>query len=464
MENNEEDLKGRAALLDAADPLKHFRDHFVLPTRDSLNSPDQINGNSNVHGNSELIYLCTNSLGLPPKAARTHLNRIFNLWGGLGVLSHTHGPFPTETSDVRPKELLAEFVVGAKLSEVAVMESLTSNIHTLLSAFYQPSDEKNCILVEKNAFPSDYYAVESQIILKNVPPCSLLEIDLRPSGRCISTEEIIQFLKAHSSRIALVWFPGGQYLTGQVLDIAAITEAVHEFCACPIGWDLAHAAGNIPLHLHDWQVDCAAWCGYKYLCGSPGGCAGIFVHEKHHLPPGSRAPSEDKEGKYRFGPVLTGWWGHLQSTRFQMTNRMEVEVGANAYRRSCPSSLLNAALTSSLEVIGSAGGVEAIREKSIKLTGFLEDLLTSGSYALPPGVLEIITPREARYRGAQLSLRISVDVDELYRRLLERGVICDTRKPCYVRVAPYALYNTFTEILQAAKIIHEEVCALLKQL
>ncbi|VDK50390.1 unnamed protein product [Taenia asiatica] len=241
-----------------------------------------------------------------------------------------------------------------------------------------------------------------------------------------------------------------------MLDIAAITEAVHDFCNCPVGWNLAHSVGNVPLALHEWNVDFAAWCGYKYLCGSPGGCAGIFVHEKHCLKPGDLAPTDE----HKYAPVLTGWWGHRYSTRFQMTNKMEVEGGADSYRRSCPSMLLNSALTSSLEIFVEAGGMIPIRKKSIMLTNYLQSLLLNSPIAKSSG-LEVITPSDPLSRGSQLSIKVNVDVEELYDRLIKRGVICDTRKPCYIRLAPFALYTSFTDLLKASKIITEEIGALL---
>ncbi|VDD77119.1 unnamed protein product [Mesocestoides corti] len=453
-----ESLEALASALDGSDPLKEFRQRFILPTLKALKGPvGETNGHTEEANNGDIdsgvIYLCTNSLGLPPKATGENLAKVLDAWGSLGVLSHTKGISPTEISDIRPKQLLAEFLVGAKFEEVAVMESLTANIHTLVSSFFVPKGKKSRILIEKNSFPSDYYAIESQLYVKGVDKSALIELDLRPNGKYLSTEEIVEEIKRHGEVLAFVWLPGVQYLTGQMLDIRRITAAVHEYCDCPIGWDLAHAVGNVPLSLHDWKVDCATWCGYKYLCGSPGGYSAIFVHEKHHLKAGSHVPTD----KHAYGPSMSGWWGHRYSTRFQMTNKMETEAGADAYRRSCPSMLLNSALTSALEVFAEAGGMKPIREKSIKLTNFLENLLTNGPYALPPDSLEIITPADPDSRGSQLSLKINVDVDKLYRRLIDRGVVCDTRKPCYVRVAPFALYTSFTDVLKAAKIIHEEV-------
>ncbi|VDM36294.1 unnamed protein product [Hydatigera taeniaeformis] len=330
------DLEALAVKLDGEDPLKGLRDRFKLPTLSELF--DQVKdpcGQSNGDGLTEVIYLCTNSLGLPPKSTGQNLEKVLESWRTLGVLSHTLGYSPTETSDLRPKKILAEYIVGAKVDEVAVMESLSANIHTLLASFYRPQGEKCCILVEKNAFPSDYYALESHIHLRDFAPTS----------------------------------------------------------------------------------------GHKYA------------------------------------PVLTGWWGHRYSTRFQMTNMMEVEGGADSYRRSCPSMLLNSALTSSLEIFAEAGGMIPIREKSIMLTGYLQSLLLNSPIAQSPG-LEIITPCDPQSRGSQLSIKVNVDVDKLYDRLIKRGVICDTRRPCFIRLAPFALYTSFADLLKASRIITEEVEAL----
>lgn len=449
-----QELKERAQILDENDDLKEFRSKFKLPTmsemKKQLNSAE--NGINGADDSGEVIYLCTNSLGLPPKLTMDNLVRVMESWQTLGVLSHTEGCSPTETSDMRPKQLLAEYIVGAKLEEVAVMESLTSNIHTLLASFYKPKGDKCCILIEKQAFPSDFYAIESHIYLRGAEKSALIELDLRPNDKYLTTTEIIEEIKKYSGKLAFVWLPGVSYLTGQMLDIPSITEAVHQICNCPIGWDLAHSVGNVPLYLHKWNVDCAAWCGYKYLCGSPGGCGGLFVHEMHHLNSGEFAPTNEKN----YAPVLTGWWGHRYSTRFQMTNKMEVEGGADSYRRSCPSMLLNSALTSSLEIFAEARGMIPIRNKSIQLTNFLEELLLNWPTSLSMGV-EIITPKDEHNRGSQLSIKVNANVEKLHDRLIRRGVICDIRKPCYIRLAPFALYTSYMDVFKAVKIIFEEL-------
>ncbi|VDK27108.1 unnamed protein product, partial [Taenia asiatica] len=237
-----QDIEELAPKLDENDILKSFRDKFKLPTMSELT--DQLSGASSQgddEDSAEVIYLCTNSLGLPPKSTGQNLEKVLESWRKLGVLSHTRGCSPTETSDLRPKEILADYIVGAKVNEVAVMESLTANIHTLLASFYRPEGEKFCILIEKNAFPSDYYAVESHIRLRGVDESALIELDLRPNAKYLRTKEIIEEIKKLSEKLALVWLPGISYLTGQMLDIAAITEAVHDFCNCPVGWNLAHS-------------------------------------------------------------------------------------------------------------------------------------------------------------------------------------------------------------------------------
>lgn len=444
-----ENFKEMADALDKEDPLKDFRDKFQIPTVAELRK--QLNGEI-CEDNTEVIYLCTNSLGLPPKLTKENLEKVMKSWSTLGVLSHIHGVSPTEMSDIEPKKILAECIVGALPDEVAVMESLTSNIHTLLAAFYKPIGDKNKILIEKNAFPSDYYAVESQMHIRGIDKSSLIEIDLRPNGVYLTEEEIAKEILKHAEKLALVWLSGVSYLTGQKLNIPFITQLVHRAANCPVGFDLAHSVGNVALELHNWEVDFAAWCGYKYLCGSPGGCAGIFVHEKHHMRNGEFAPSK----KYNFGPELTGWWGHRYSTRFQMTNEMEVEGGADSYRRSCPSMLLNSALTSSLKLFQEAGGMSALAEKSTKLTSFLVEILTSNPNAQRLG-LGLITPESPSDRGSQISVKVNIDIEKLYSRLIMRGVICDIRKPCYIRLAPFALYNSFNDVYNAANVIIEEI-------
>ncbi|KAM7537648.1 hypothetical protein Aperf_G00000078324 [Anoplocephala perfoliata] len=444
-----DNFKEIADRLDLEDPLRNFRDKFQIPTIAELRK--QLNG-EDCNDKTEVIYLCTNSLGLPPKSTKKNLEKVMKSWSILGVLSHTHGVSPTEMSDIEPKKILAEHIVGALPDEVAVMESLTSNIHTLLAAFYKPVGNKNKILIEKNAFPTDYYAVESQLHIRGVDKSSLIEVDLCPNGIYMTEEEIAKTIRGHAGTLALIWLPGVSYLTGQKLNIPFITQYVHQVADCPVGFDLAHSVGNVALELHDWGVDFAAWCGYKYLCGSPGGCAGIFIHEKHHMKNGEFAPTKE----YSFGPELTGWWGHRYSTRFQMTNEMEVEGGADSFRRSCPSMLLNSALTSSLKIFQEAGGMSVLVEKSIKLTNLLVEMLISSPIARQLG-LELITPGSPNARGSQISIKANVDTETLYSRLIKRGVICDTRKPCYIRLAPFALYNSFNDVYNAANIIIEEI-------
>ncbi|VDL93398.1 unnamed protein product [Schistocephalus solidus] len=458
-------LEELARKLDACDPLRCFRDKFKLPDREyvlrTLSTTRTEDGK--IDPKQEIIYLCSNSLGLQPKRTREDLLEVLDDWGGLGVMSHTTGKRPTEGSDEEPRRLLAEYIVGAMPDEVAVMESLTANIHTLLAAFYRPTAEKNCVLIEKSAFPSDYYAVESQITHNGYNPRdNLIEIELRPNDY-LSTEQINEVIRQNAHRLAMIWLPGIHYFTGQLLDIKTITEAGHRLAKCPVGWDLAHAVGNVPLKLHDWGVDCAVWCTYKYLCGSPGGVAGIFVHSRHHAEEGSYVPVRGAPGQVVRGPRLTGWWGHRMSTRFQMSNCMEAERGAAAFQRSCPSMLLNSALRSSLLIFKEVGGMSPIREKSIKLTDFLKTLLTQGEFALPKNVLKIITPLDKAQRGAQLSLQFSVDVDKVYSQLTKNGVICDVRHPNCIRMAPAPLYTSFEDVLKAVKAIQEAVLNLLKQ-
>ncbi|BHF63732.1 hypothetical protein SprV_0200672600 [Sparganum proliferum] len=459
------ELEELARKLDACDPLRRFRDKFELPDRKhALRALSITQTEDGTTGrDEEIIYLCSNSLGLQPKRTRRDLLEVLDDWGELGVLSHTAGKRPTEGSDEEPRRMLAEYIVGAEPDEVAVMESLTADIHTLLAAFYRPTADKKCVLIEKGAFPTDYYAIESQIALNGYDPRDcVIEVELRPDDY-LSTEQIKEVIRQNAHRLALIWLPGIQFFTGQLLDIRAITEAGHRLANCPVGWDLAHAVGNVPLELHDWDVDCAAWCAYKYLCGSPGGVAGIFVHSRHHAEEGSYVPVGGAPGQLVRGPRLTGWWGHRMSTRFQMNNCMEAERGAAAFRRSCPSMLLNSALRSSLLIFKEAGGMSPIREKSVKLTGFLEALLTQGEFALPTNILKIITPLDMAQRGAQLSLEVSMDVDMLYDQLIKHGIICDVRRPNCIRVAPAPLYTSFEDVLKAAKTIQKAVLNLLKQ-
>ncbi len=413
-----------ARQLDEKDPLRSYRDQFHIP---------QKNG-------QDCIYFTGNSLGLQPKTTRNYINEELDGWSTLGVEGHFH-------SNSRPwfhyhkfsKESLAR-LVGALPSEVVSMNNLTSNLHLMMVSFYRPEGKRYKIMMESGAFPSDQYAVESQIKFHGYPyEDALIEIAPREGEHTLRTEDILQAIEEHSHELALVLFGGVQYFTGQLFDIRAITTAANNAGALA-GFDLAHAIGNVPLDLHNDEVDFAVWCSYKYLNSGPGGVSGIFVHEKHG--------NNDKI------PRFAGWWGHNEEERFKMEKGFMPMRGADGWQLSNVNVLASAAHLASLEIFDKAG-IVTLREKSNQLTGYLQFLLGS----LPENRLEIITPAMAEERGCQLSLLIHEHGREVFNLLTERGVVADWREPHIpgkggiIRVAPVPLYNTFAEVYRFYEIL-----------
>jgi kynureninase len=344
-------------------------------------------------------------------------------------------------------ELLAEptaRLVGASPSEVVTMNSLTVNLHLMMTSFYRPTRERHRILLEEHAFPSDDYAVESQAIVHGFDPAEAL-VRLRPDPRAgrpsietIDTADIARVLERDGESIALVLLPGVQYYTGQAFEIEAITRLAHAK-GCVVGWDLAHAAGNLVLRLHEWNVDFAVWCTYKYLNSGPGSVGGCFVHERH----GMRADL----------PRFAGWWGHDKESRFRMEPGFRPIPGAEGWQLSNPPILSLAAIRASLDVFMEAGGMEPLREKSLRLTGYLEWLLAREI----GDAVEILTPADPRQRGCQLSLRVKAHSSASGKTVLEKlevsGVVCDWREPDVIRVAPVPLYNQYEEVHRFVKIL-----------
>ena len=409
--------EARALAEDAADPLAPFRDEFLIPR----NADD-----------SEQAYFCGNSLGLQPRATRQALADELDDWQALAVEAHFRGKHPWMPYHEFVREDLAA-VVGAMPSEVVAMNSLTVNLHLMMVSFYRPTAERPAILIEKHAFPSDRYAVESQIRFHGFDPATaLIELESDESDGTISDAAIQRVLDEHGARIALVLLPGVQYRTGQAFDLRAISEAAHRK-GCVVGFDLAHAAGNLPLRLHDTHCDFAVWCSYKYLNSGPGAVAGCFVHERH-------AKTER--------PRFAGWWGHDQASRFQMGPHFVPMPGADGWQLSNPPILAMAPLRASLGIFDEAG-MESLRRKSVVLTGYLEWLLDQ----TPERRFEVITPRDPGERGCQLSLRILDRPDETLRALEASGVVADFRPPDVLRVAPVPLYNTFHEVWRLAGLL-----------
>lgn len=404
---------------DQADALKAYRNDFLIP---------KVNG-------KESVYLCGNSLGLQPKAARAALEEQMTNWAERGVEGHFTGDTPWLTFHAQLATPAAK-LVGAKPLEVVIMNQLTVNLHLMLVSFYQPKGQRYKILTEAGAFPSDQYALESQVKFHGyAPDDAIIEVTPRAGEHTLRTEDILQTIQQHADELALVMMGGLNYYTGQVFDMEAITQAAHAagaFC----GFDLAHAAGNVPLRLHDWGVDFAVWCTYKYLNSGPGGTSGVFVHERH-------AQNPDL-------PRFAGWWGHNQQVRFKMEKGFIPMAGADGWQLSNAQILPLAVHKASLEIFD-AVGMEALRAKSERLTGYLEFLIKE--LHQPRELLEIITPEEPSARGCQLSLLVNQNGRQLFDTLMDNGFILDWREPNVIRVAPTPLYNTFEDVYRLGQFL-----------
>ncbi|XP_059906750.1 kynureninase [Gadus macrocephalus] len=431
-----------AAELDRRDELGHLRQQFFLPKVADLPPSDL----SLVDGSQECIYFVGNSLGLQPKSTKKILEEELEKWAKLAIHGHTEGSRPWAWAEETIEQLMGK-VVGAKPEEVALMNGLTVNLHLLLLSFYQPTASRHKILMEDKAFPSDHYAVESQIRLKGHDPKeSMLCLSPRPGEDTLRTEDILEVIEEQGDSIAVVMFSGVQYYTGQLFDIEAITRAGHKE-GCYVGFDCAHAAGNAELKLHDWEVDFACWCTYKYVNSGAGGLAGAFIHEKH---------------ADTVRPALLGWWGHDRKTRFQMNNVMELQPGVHGYRLSNQPILLVAPLQASLEIFDMTS-MSALRCKSMLLTGYLEYLIQH-YYTRDPcrpdhPHVTILTPRDPQQRGCQLSLSFSVPIGRVFHELERRGVACDMREPSVLRVAPVPLYNSFDDVHRFVELLGASLIA-----
>jgi len=417
---NFQPTEAAARQLDEQDPLAPFRKEFHMPGRED---------------GSECIYLCGNSLGLQPRAAKEFVDREMEDWARFGVEGHFHARSPW----MPYHELLTQqtaTIVGAQPSEVVVMNTLTVNLHLMMVSFYRPTPGRHKILMEAHAFPSDIYAAQSQIRFHGYDPATaLLEIKPREGESFIRTSDIEELLEREGDSIALVLIGGVNYYSGQVFEMARITAAARAH-GCLVGFDLAHGVGNIVLELHDWDVDFAVWCSYKYLNGGPGCSAGCFVHERH--------ATADV-------PRFAGWWGQNKETRFLMEPSFEPIAGAEGWQLSNPPILAMAALRASLELFERAG-LPALRQKSESLTGYLEFLLRE----LAGSFVTILTPASPAERGCQLSLQVSGNGRLLHQRLQARGVVCDWREPDVIRVAPVPFYNSYLDVYRFVQILQEE--------
>ena len=402
-----------AMALDAADPLRPLRGEFLIPR----------------HKHNEQIYFCGNSLGLQPRGARSHVLQVLDKWSHEAVEAHFTGEAQWMTYHEQVREPLAR-VVGALPSEVVAMNSLTANLHLMMVSFYRQTRERPAILIEAGAFPSDRHAVESQIRFHGFDPATdLIEVQPDQADGTLSMAAIESAIGQHGPRVALVLWPGIQYRTGQAFELKKIARMAHAQGAVA-GFDLAHAAGNVPLNLHDSQADFAVWCHYKYMNSGPGAVAGCFVHERH-----ARTSR----------PRFAGWWGHEKETRFRMDPQFVPTPGADGWQLSNPPILALAPLLASLELFDKAGGMAELRTKSEKLTGFLEALIR----ARVADTLEIVTPAEPARRGSQLSLRVTGGRErgrELFEYLSSVGTIGDWREPDVIRISPAPFYNKFMDV------------------
>ncbi len=405
---------------DAADPATARRAEFHFPR-----TPD----------GREVLYLCGNSLGLQPRRAAADVASFMGEWQRLGVLGY-HDPDADWLNLHERLAPTAAELAGARRLEAVVMNSLTINLHLLMASFYRPTPERHVILIEHGAFPSDRYAVASQLGWHGLDPAkSLVQVAPRAGEALLRHEDIVAAIERIGSRLALALLPGVQYLTGQRLDIAALAAAAHGVGAMA-GFDLAHAMGNLPLSLHDWNVDFAAWCSYKYLNGGPGATAGAFVHERHF---DSQAPR------------LTGWWGNDIDTRFEMAEPFRPYRGAAGWQVSNHPLLGMVPLRASFAQFA-AVGLPALRERSLLLTGWLERLLD----ARLGERIEILTPRDPAARGAQLSVRLRGARGHgraLFDGMLARGLTCDWREPDVIRLAPAPMYNSYEDCWRAVELI-----------
>lgn len=412
-----------AKKMDANDPLNAFREKFLFP---------------DFH-KKDIIYFTGNSLGLQPKSTRKMIEEELDDWAKYGVEGHFMSRRPWYSYHEQLTELSA-YVVGAKPIETVITHSLTTNIHLLMVSFYQPNGKRTKILCEKKAFPSDQYALMSQLEFHGYDKEHLIEIGPRDGEETIQHEDILDAIEKHKDELALVFMGGVNYYTGQFFNLKEITKAGHQAGAI-VGFDLAHAAGNVNLSLHDWNIDFATWCSYKYLNSSPGGVSGIFVHEKH---------AENSELK-RFA----GWWGHDKEQRFLMEDKFIPIKGAEGWQLSNAPVLGMAAHLASLQIFKEAG-MERIGSKRDLITAYLEYLILKVS-AENEDFLKIITPNSIFDRGSQLSLVLKKDGKKKFDLLTEQGIIADWREPNVIRIAPAPLYNSFEDCWHFAEVLGRQV-------
>ena len=411
-----------AAALDEQDPLREFASRFLIPK----------------HEGKDAIYLCGNSLGLQPVSAQQYIFDELKAWGELGVEGWFQGKSPWLSYHKQLCSSLSR-IVGVNEQEVTVMNSLTVNLHLLMVSFYKPTKKRFKIIMEGGAFPSDQYAMESQVKFHGYhPEEAIIEIFPRDGKLTLRTADIIQTINEHADELALVLFGGINYYTGQFFDLPAITKAAHAAGAYA-GFDLAHAAGNVPVRLHDWGVDFACWCSYKYMNSGPGGISGIFVHNRHF----------NDASMNRFA----GWWGYREDERFLMAPGFQPDRGAAGWQVSTSPVILLALHKAALDIFDEAGGLSPLRSKSELLTGYLEFLINDINRSKGRDLFKIITPVNANERGCQLSIVCTQNARVIFDFLMKNGVIGDWREPDVIRLSPVPLYNTFKQVFEASRIL-----------
>lgn len=410
-----------AKRLDDKDPLKHFREMFYIPI---------------MYG-KECIYFTGNSLGLQPKRTQDYVVDELEDWASLGVEGHFHARNPwMPYHEIFPRQLSK--IVGCKETEVVVMNQLTVNLHLLMVTFYRPTKQRYKIICEAKAFPSDQYAFETQAKYHGFNPAdAVIEVSPREGEYTLRTEDIISIIKQHGDSVAVVLFGGVNYYTGQLFDMNTITDAAHAVGAYA-GFDLAHAAGNVELHLHDWNIDFACWCSYKYLNSGPGGVAGVYINEKH-------AANKDL-------PRFAGWWGYKKETRFKMEKGFEAIPTAEGWQLSNAPILSMAAHKAALDIFDEAG-IDRLHEKRRLLAGYLHYILNDINNNQTEKIIEIITPVNENERGCQVSMLMQKRGREIFDELTKQGVIADWREPNVIRVAPVPSYNSFEDVWRFGNII-----------
>jgi len=410
-----------AKRLDDKDPLKHFREMFYIPI---------------MYG-KECIYFTGNSLGLQPKRTQDYVVDELEDWASLGVEGHFHARNPwMPYHEIFPRQLSK--IVGCKETEVVVMNQLTVNLHLLMVTFYRPTKQRYKIICEAKAFPSDQYAFETQAKCHGFNPTdAVIEVSPREGEYTLRTEDIVSIIKQHGDSVAVVLFGGVNYYTGQLFDMNTITDAVHAVGAYA-GFDLAHAAGNVELHLHDWNIDFACWCSYKYLNSGPGGVAGVYINEKH-------AANKDL-------PRFAGWWGYKKETRFKMEKGFEAIPTAEGWQLSNAPILSMAAHKAALDIFDEAG-IDRLHEKRRLLAGYLHYILNDINSNQTEKIIEVITPVNENERGCQVSMLMLKRGREIFDELTKQGVIADWREPNVIRVAPVPSYNSFEDVWRFGNII-----------